>query len=205
MYAPVMPGEDLHKLGEDGARRAKEWLDATGRVTRSWTVYDNIPTPLLEFHWPHDGGKPFSYDIGGMFDGGELDLQRFMAECKKYSHPNQGGHFDKFLAQTYVMLKHYHYAAPEHILWMTWHPFRQTNWNKLSDQAHVISALKKHKERVFPPDGLGNWKALVDFDIVKQITQRVWVIVLSDRQEKLVISDSQRKVLASHRIDEGRS
>lgn len=37
----------LHKIGEEGARRAKVWLDATTRVKSSWSAYDRErPTGL---------------------------------------------------------------------------------------------------------------------------------------------------------------
>ena len=184
------PGELIQKLGEEGARRAKLWLDATTRVSASWSVYDEYGASKLKFPWPN-GGKGFSYDLGGVLHGGGLDKQNFLVECKKYSSDNQGPAFDKFLAQSYVMLKTYPFMADQ-IMWITWHPFRIKSWNVLHAVESIETALVAHGERVFGTKVEDDVKAQIDAEVVRDLAERIWVIVLSDRQETLVISAQDR-------------
>lgn len=66
-----MAGEDAQDTGELGLQRAKQWLDLSTRVGKSWTRHDRPMAELLEFKWPHvpltDQSAPFSYDLGGTF------------------------------------------------------------------------------------------------------------------------------------------
>lgn len=199
-----MPGELLQKLGEDGARRAKVWLDSTTRVKSSWSVYDKVAVGRLSCKWPH-GGKRFSYDLGGIFHGGELEQEAFLAECKKYSTGNQGHHFDKFLAQSYVTLEHDPGMA-HHFLWITWHPFRISKWNELYSEEAIRDALVVERERVFGEKvSEDDAKEQIRADIVADLATRVWIIVLSDRQETLVISTEDRAELMKIRTLQGGS
>jgi hypothetical protein len=193
------PGELLHKLGEEGARRAKVWLDATTRVKSSWSAYDKGAPDRLTYPWP-EGGKSYSYDLGGNFLGGDLENQFFLAECKKYSTDQQGDHFDKFLAQSYSTLERYPYLA-DHFLWITWHPFRVTKWNTLYDESAIRRALVTERARLFGDAvGEGEVGSFVNDDIVSDLAKRIWIIVLSDRQETLVISNDDRAELMKVRI-----
>lgn len=197
------PGEAIQKLGEDGARRAKLWLDATTRVKSTWSVYDKFGVGRLQYPWPH-GGKGYSYDLGGIFHGGDLEQQSFMVECKKYSTDNQGTPFDKFLAQSYVTLDTYPQLA-DHFMWITWHPFRLKSWNDLYNEDAIRKAAVAERARLFG-DNVTEEQALqqVKPEIVTDLASRVWVIVLSDRQESLVISREDRAELMKIRtLQEG--
>lgn len=184
------PGELLQKLGEEGARRSKLWLDSTTRVESTWSVYDNFGKNRLTYPWPA-GGKSYSYDLGGIFYGGDLHKQAFLVECKKYSTDSQGGHFDKFLAQSYVTLETYPHLA-DHFLWITWHPFRLKKWNELASEKGIRAALHREQARVFGTKGVDDLGAQINDAIVADLVDRIWVIVLSDRQETLVISREDR-------------
>jgi len=187
------PGELIQKLGEEGARRAKLWLDSTTRVKSNWSVYDKFGVDRLKYPWPH-GGRGYSYDIGGIFHGGELEQQSFLVECKKYSTDQQGSHFDKFLAQSYVTLRDYPQLA-DHFIWMTWHPFRVTTWNTLYNEDAIKKALLGEKRRVFGEVTDAEAEAEIDDSILTDLAGRIWIIVLSDRQETLVISKEDRAEL----------
>ena len=187
------PGEILHELGKAGARRAKVWLDSTTRIESSWSVYDSFGKNRLTYPWPH-GGKSYSYDLGGVFHGGDLHQQSFLVECKKYSNPGQGGHFDKFLAQSYALLTTYPMLG-DHFVWITWHPFRITTWSELYSEDKIVEAILAERERVFGLDATSDdevVKALIDRDAVATLARTCWVIVLSDKQETLVISREDR-------------
>ncbi len=204
-YAPDVAGEQLHIQGEDGVHRAKVWLEATTRVTKAWAVYDETAVGRLTFPWPH-GGEPYSYDLGGILFGGEFDNQFFLAECKQYKDASdQGTHYDKFLAQSYVTLRD-HGRLADHFMWVTWAPFRIGTWSKQSDPDAIRTALlhNNNRERVF---GAGTdvsaATAMIDQGIVSDLAERMWIIVLSARQERLVISDEDRGVLLKRRAKKG--
>ena len=200
-----MAGEELHQQGEDGVHRAKVWLEATTRVTRAWAVYDETAVEKLTFPWPH-GGQEYSYDLGGILFGGEFDNQFFLAECKQYKDAgDQGTHYDKFLAQSYVTLRD-HGRLADHFMWVTWAPFRIGTWSKQSDPDAIRKALvhDNNRERVFGKDvDLPAATAMIDESIVSDLAARMWIIVLSARQESLVISDEDRGVLLKRRAKRG--
>lgn len=201
----TMAGEAQHKVGEGGVRRAKKWLDATTRVHSSWTVYDDAAVSRLTFDWPHHS-KPFSFDLGGVLFGGDFDKQLFLAECKKYKDDgDQGQHYDKFLAQSYVTLR----DAPRmaaHFMWVTWAPFRVGSWDRISSPESITKALskvEKYRKYVFGDVTQSEAEALIDQAVLTDLADRMWMIVLSDRQEQLVISDEDRSLVVMNRVKQG--
>lgn len=175
------------------------WLDSTTRVKSSWSAYDKGAPDRLTYPWP-EGGKSYSYDLGGNFLGGDLENQFFLAECKKYTTDQQGGHFDKFLAQSYSTLERYPHLA-DHFLWITWHPFRVTNWNELYSEQALRKAVLAERARLFGEKvDEASAAGQIKDDIVADLATRIWIIVLSDRQETLVISNDDRAELMKIRI-----
>lgn len=184
-------GEAQQIKGEDGTRRAKLWLESTTRVSASYTNTDDAGPAKLAFNWP--GNKqPYSYDLGGIFRGSPYDHQTFAAECKNYDLPrDQGKHFDKFLAQTYCTIEK-HSRWIEHFLWITWSPFRSTSWNELYSEEKIRTAILLNKDRVF--GAVTDEEALkrIDDEIVQAVKDSIWLIVLHEKQESLVISKEDR-------------
>ena len=68
-------------------------------------------------------------------------------------------------------------------MWITWHPFSQTKWNQLCTAAEVRSAVTAHKAK-YCKDGD------VDDGLCADLAGRLWLIVLSDRQEGLSMSNA---------------
>lgn len=205
-----MPGEAAHAAGADGTRRAKKWLDATTRVRASWTNEDEVHTSRLEFPWPH-GGQSFSFDLGGILAGDPFHGHFFVAESKKYSgDSDQGGHFDDFLARCYVTRRDHHRVA-EHFMWITWHPFRVTTWTKLCTAEAVKQGLltKKNRARVFDVHDEDEAKAQaatlgqLDLDLAKDVAERLWILVLSDKQESLIITPEHRALIVAEQVRRG--
>ena len=198
-----MPGESNHQKGEDGVRRAKRWLEATTRVSESWTVYDDVASAKLVYTWP-EGGEEYSFDLGGILYGDPYAGHDFVGECKKYSTPkDQGKHYDKFLAQSYVTVLHDR-VPPHHFMWITWAPFRSTTWDKLATVEAVVAAVVKERKRVFGNVSAQEAKDLVNVVVAAEVANRAWLIVLSDKQESLVISDDDRALVVGERARKGR-
>ncbi|GAA3620904.1 hypothetical protein GCM10022267_03850 [Lentzea roselyniae] len=197
----VTSGEALHEKGRDGARRAKRWLEATTRVKMAWLNTDPIIGDRCEFQWPH--GRQFSFDIVGFLSGGPVEGQSFLAEVKNYSTPgNQPVEYPEYLAKCYVT-----YAQQpkysDNFMWITWHPFKQTEWTSLCSAEMVRRCVIGEHKRVFGVGSPEEAESLVDMDIVNAVAERLWVIVLSDKQEKLVISLDHLAVIRAYEVREG--
>ncbi|MEU8801282.1 hypothetical protein [Spirillospora sp. NPDC048819] len=200
-----MVGEAMHQKGADGARRAKQWMDATTRVTSSWTNDDAVHAARLEFNWPHGEQWPYSFDIGGILSGGEFEGHFFVAECKNYDgDSDQGAHFDDFVAKCYLTRQD-HYRLADHFMWITWHPFRVKTWSKLCTVDSVIDGLvhARNRNRALGLEDETEAKAAVDRELAKDVAERMWLIVLSEKQEKLVITPEHRSLILAHRIRKG--
>ncbi|WP_406084991.1 hypothetical protein [Streptomyces virginiae] len=196
-----MPGEELHEVGADGARRAKEWLEATTRVKASWTNLDPKWSRRMTFKWPAGKQTQFSLDLGGLLCGGDLDNDIFMAECKKYTSPgDQGTHYLSYLAKCYVILSEQP-TAVEHFMWITWCPFNVSDWNKLLTEEWVRRAVEKHGADIFGDEfDPRDVDSHIDADIVRLVSERLWMIVLSEKQESLVITREHRALIQHHEV-----
>lgn len=184
----VAVGEDAHVIGADGVRRAKQWLESTMRVGWVWTNAGSAATKRkLIYNWP--GGTPnqtFSFDLGGVMRGGEFDGDQFSAEVKCYSKENkQPDMFRKFLAECYVALGQ-NPRGCDHFMWITWTPFESTAWHKHCTAEKVRQSVLKHHELVFGTTSPGDADAQIDHERVKEVADRLWLIVLSEKQEHLM-------------------
>jgi hypothetical protein len=113
----------MHQKGADGAQRAKRWLDATTRTRSSWTNKEAVAAGRLTYNWPHAGAEEFSFDVGGILYGEPFDRHNFVAEVKNYAYDTLGMHYDKFLAQCYLVYRD-HSRWVNQFMFLTWNPFR---------------------------------------------------------------------------------
>lgn len=197
-------GEDNHRKGEDGTRRARRWLDSTTRVAQSWTNEDRVAVGRLSFEWPY-GGQPFSFDLGGIMRGDPFDSQLFVAESKMYSNAqDQGTHYDKFVSQCYVLSRD-HARLADHYMYITWAPFRADSWSDHLTAKAVTSGLltAKNRKRLFDTNDKNAAEALIDQDVVDQVAEKLWLIVLSGKQEELVVSRRHRGWILQRETEEG--
>lgn len=184
-----MSGEETQLTGFDGLRRAKGWLEASTRVSQSWTVHDTGLRELLEFEWPH-GGQTFSYDLGGKLRGDELEGKTFVAEVKNYTYEmDLPQHWLKFLASCYVARD----RKPErcdNFMWISWSPFQAQKWHQHATPEGIRKALvhKDNRKRLFDTDVEDEAKAAIDETLVADLPSRIWMITLSEKQESLVIA-----------------
>jgi hypothetical protein len=181
-----MQGEALHEAGRDGALRAKRWLERTTRVDVTWVN----PDALAKLTFPWQSGGTFSFDLGGRLRGGDLNGQEFFAEVKRYyTVGDQAGLYDEYLAKCYTAYS----SLPsrcDHFFWLTWHPFSQSKWNDLCKEVEVRKAVLNHREKCLGETDLPAAQAMVDASICTAVAERLWVIVLSDKQETLVVEDA---------------
>ena len=175
-----MAGEIAHGVGQDGVERARTWLEKTGRVDVNFTVYEVGAARFLTF--PTITGGEFSFDMTGLL---RLDEGKamFYGEVKKYSGVGlQPQEYTEYLAKCYRATSvHRH---PYHFMWVTWHPFSQTKWSHLCTAAEVRAAVDSHKTKYCGDD------QDIDEAMCDDLAARLWLIVLSDRQEGLSMSDA---------------
>ena len=191
----------MHQKGADGARRAKAWLDATTRTRSSWTNEDPVPASRLTFNWPHNGNE-FSFDVGGILYGQPFDNHLFVAEVKNYSNDNLGKDFDDFLAKCYHVLKE-HPKVANQFMFLTWHPFRVKTWTKLTDRDSVLKACTENRIRLFNEADPTAAALLMDQDVIDELCDNLWLVVLSEKQEELLISTEDRSLIVAERVKKG--
>ena len=164
-------------LGRDGVARAKLWLEKTGRANVLFSRYDVNETKFLSFQKP--GGTSYSFDMGGVLNLDDGNVQ-FFAEVKHVtSEAGQGREYRDYLCKCYRASKD---GKPYHFMWITWHPFSQTSWSKLCDAEEIERALVDRKQEFCGDDD-------IDLALCRSIAERLWLVVLSKRQESLSMSD----------------
>lgn len=174
-----MAGETTHGIGQEGVERARTWLEKTGRVQVNFTVYEVGEANFLTFS--NTAGGNFSFDLGGVLNLDEGNA-RFYGEVKKYSAVrSQAKEYTEYLAKCYratAVQRH-----PYHFMWITWHPFSLRKWRRLCTSAEVRAAVEAHKTNYCGDD------QAIDEGLCDALADRLWLIVLSDRQESLSMSD----------------
>lgn len=197
MGSAASQGESLHELGREGARRAKQWLESTSRVDACWVNPDKGAVEKLTFDWPH-GGQSFSFDLGGKLRYGRVDGQLFYAEVKKYSaSADLSQHYGSFLAKCYVAYS----DAPryaDNFMWVSWAPHSATRWADLTTVAEVRKSVLANANRLFPSES--NVEQLIDDEVCAAVADRLWLLILSDRQEGLVPSREHLGLIHQHEM-----
>lgn len=180
-------GEDAHAKGADGVRRAKRWLESTMRVAWIWTNAGSaVSKKKLAYVWPGDPKRTFSFDLGGVMRAGEFDDHQFSAEVKCYDKEHkQPEMYRRFLAQCYVALGERPHLC-DHFMWITWAPFNATAWHKHCSEERVRQAVLEHRSLVFGITSSDEAEELLDAERVKEVADRLWLIVISEKQERFV-------------------
>lgn len=199
--SPVVSGEETQEKGREGAQRAKVWLDSTTRANVRWVNADRIAVKKLTFPWAENSQRKFSFDLAGHLIGGELDGQEFFVESKFYDKPHdQAKLYREYLAKCYRAFLH----RPErcdHFMWITWAPFLVESWDELCSTEFVEKAVRQHWAKLCP-DGRPT-EPDPDTETCAEVAGRLWIIILSQRQEGLVISREHRGVIQKHDIEKG--
>ena len=190
-------GESLHDLGREGARRAKQWLESTSRVDACWVNPDKGADEKLRFDWP-EGGQSFSFDLGGKLRYGDVDGQLFYAEVKKYANSaDLGTHYRDFLAKCYVAYLDSPKFA-DNFMWVSWAPHAATTWDQLTSATHVRAAVLANAHRIFANPAEAD--ELIDDEVCATVAERLWLLILSDKQETLVPDPVHLGLIHNHEL-----
>lgn len=200
----VLPGEATQKAGDDGVRRARRYLESTTRVKTAWLVTDPLQASMMTFAWPHAKGQ-FSFDIGGIFHGGDIDGQRFAAESKAYKNNNnhQDAEYKEFLAGCYY-LETQSITLYHHYLWLTTHPFSVDNWSRLCTAHWVTQSVVRERTKVLGVSDEDAAREQVDPHVAEAVASKLWLIAIPDRHEELSITDADRGLVFERAAKERR-
>jgi len=87
-------------------------------------------------------------------------------------------------------------------MWITWSAFGTTVWSDLMSVERVRKAVLDECNRALGVDA-GNAEAKVDDTLCADVAARLWIIVLSERQEKhLVLSAEHQGLIRKHIAEE---
>lgn len=198
-----MAGEDAHRSGDEGVAQIRRWLSSTMRVRAIWTTADEYVAMKLEYDWP-SGGRSFSFDVGGIFDGGEVNGQTFVAESKHYNSAegNLGTEYADFLAKCYVVWRE-HARQVQQFMFVTWHPFNSTKWPKLCTPDAIERGVIRNRARVFGEEDADEARGLFDRETAESLASRLWLVVWSDKQDNLLMSNDDRAIVMRERARQG--
>ena len=73
-------------------------------------------------------------------------------------------------------------------MWITWHPFSVTNWSKLTTAAEVRSAVLQHHQKALGTSDSKQAEAAIDDGQCEAVAESLWLLVLSDKHELLMLS-----------------
>jgi len=202
---PKVQGEGSHDKGRDGARRAKRWLEATTRANVPWVNPHPVAVKKLTFSWVDSGEHTFSFDLGGMFIGGDVADQEFLVECKNYENAShQNSLYNEFLAKCYVANQ----QRPDrcdNFMWITWSAFATTSWSDLTTTSRVRNSVITECRRALGVEA-SDAGSKIDDALCEEVAKKLWVIVLSDRQEKhLVLTAEHQGLIRKHIAEEAAS
>ncbi|RNB52376.1 hypothetical protein EDM22_01335 [Agromyces tardus] len=158
----------------------------------------------MEFSWP-EGGRTFSFDLGGLFKYDEFDGQTFYAESKMYSDSsNLPGHYEEFLAKCYVAYLDRAMFC-DHFMWISWSPHTASRWSTHTSEETVRAAVIAQRKRIFGDLDEATAEGLVDDAVVSEVASRLWLIILSERQEQLVITPGHRGLIEAYEAEKASS
>lgn len=200
-YAARMPGEEEQEKGRRGAMLAKQWLDRSTRVRAELVNPDGVAKKKLQLKKAHFENETsvFSFDLGGRFRHGDFDGQEFLAECKYYAKSSDlGTHYRAFLAHCYRARAIDHMMADQ-FFWISFAPHGGTTWDKISSSEQVRNAVLHPTLRNV--NFLPNEDPEEEFsqEIADQVSERIWTIILSDKQvEHLILTRDHFAIIEQH-------
>ena len=181
-----LSGEETQAIGAEGVRKAKHFLEGTGRAEVLW---DNPSAGLNKLKYTKANGGTYSFDCGGNLEGEGNEGRTFLAEVKHYhTLGDLARQFIDFLAKCYRTLD-YSPRVADNFLWITWHPHVASSWHEQTTAATVRNAVLKDQRT--KDIALGD--AEIKDNICSAVASALIIVVLSDRQlEMLSLTKRER-------------
>lgn len=189
--------EEVHKIGEQGAKRIRTWLDATYRFKVQQSIYDldpnGMPYPKMRVPQLSRDGAFERFDLWGqVLDENGRPGNTLYVECKQYSEAgNQGVLYDEYLAVCYsaFVKQSSLLGAPWDVefMWATTHPFAVTNYSHLTTARQIETACERHAERLGDHD--------FDAATAAQLAPRLWLAIVNGRVEEMIMGRELQKAV----------
>lgn len=180
-----MPAETSHVDGQRGVQKVKQWLESTTHLALPWSVYDHPAMTTL----PRLDGTKKIYDLAGYFLGSNR-RPVYIESKHHFTEGGQGLAYPEYLANAYsTTLKSLLDGVDNEreYMWVTWHPFSLGRWSKLTTAEEIYDALERN------PEVLNG--SSIEEELVRKVARRLWLVVLSKRQEELFLSRAElRKI-----------
>ena len=98
-------------------------------------------------------------------------------------------HFRDFLAKCYVALES-HPGRCDHFLWVSWAPFQAQHWDRHTTAENVKKSVLHGANRVRTLGLSDESEATTKLsaELLAGVADRVWLVTLSEKLEKLVLS-----------------
>jgi hypothetical protein len=76
--------------------------------------------------------------------------------------------------------------------WVTTHPFDQTKWPEVHAYPAIEQALRANPEVLGDPDDKDfNIEDYLDTDLLRQVADRIWLLVISEKQDTLSLTQDE--------------
>lgn len=183
----ALRSEAAHEKGRTGVFATKAWLESTTHIALSFDAYNFAPTCTVQCL----NDEYQTFDLFGRFLSRKAPLY---VEVKTYDTVGgQSAAFKDFLAIAYsATARDFKKLGDEHaeFMWVTTHPFAQTDWPKLTNRETIAEAVRDDTS------GLLNGED-VDEEILDLLATRVWLLVLNERQHELTLTRSELAMVQS--------
>lgn len=184
----ALNAEAAHEKGRKGVILTQRWLESTTHLELPADAYDFSPECRITCL---DGSKKL-FDLKGWFFKNKRTV---WVENKAVSgERKQPQQYPLFLAIAYsataMELKTGGLDPRWEFMWVTTHPFALPSWTKLTKPSQIRQALEG------PGADLLNGER-IDEDIIKLVSDRIWLLVLNTRQAELTLSASELSMVES--------
>jgi hypothetical protein len=187
--------EGEHEKGREGVFRAKRLLEGTMRFEIPYTAYMDARTslPMLV------DGEAKRYDLCGhcLDEEDNVGATVYVESKDQQDAGSQKSQFAMFLAQAYsatIRATALQGEDPGHnFMWATTCPWKGSGFRDVAKKSAILEALGEAGPKILPKGHS------VNQDIVDVLVDRLWVWVISDRQEEMILSSMLQGYIAAKR------
>jgi hypothetical protein len=195
-----MPEEE-QEIGREGVARVKRLLEGTLRFSLPYNAYqhrERVTLTMLTGHLE-------TYDLNGdvLNEHGQERTRLFIESKNVDGAGSQGLEFKRFLAQAYSATRHpIDQGLPDpkyEFMWATTCPWKGDGFRRIATADEVSGAVEWDKTR--DPDELLMGRKMakvvpddhnIDHELVRTVATRIWVWVISERQDEMILSAQMR-------------
>ena len=186
----ALRAESAHEKGRKGVLQTKRWLESTTHLELAFDAYDWAPECTISCL---DGSQQ-TFDLKGHLykEKAPVFVENKAVDGVR-DKPNQ---YADFLAIAYsaTAAEIRRVQDPKwQFMWVTTHPFNQTDWTKLTKRKRIVQALEADRRAASADENrsdLLNGEE-IDDDVLDLLVGRIWLLVLNKRQSELTLTPKE--------------